>query len=517
MLSLTALVRRAALTNRDGVATEFEGRQRSWSQQADDIARIAAGLQACEIRADDRVALLAFNSDRFYTGFFAIPWAGAVIVPVNFRLTTEEMAVLLNDAEPVALLVDNHFSERIDELRRLVPSLRTIVQISSDKDSRNKKTADHHFDEWLKLAPIADAGRGDDDLAALYYTGGTTGRSKGVMLSHRNLVLNSLQNLAMLDYGRGEGVLHVAPLFHIGCTANSIIFTNIAGRHYFLPAFDADAVLTLLAEKRIERVFLVPTMINMVLNHPQVANFDLSHLRSINYGASPMPEAVIERARALWPHVKFTQAYGQTEAAPCVTLLLNEQHDGHLRSAGQPMFGVELAIHNADDKPLPPFQSGEICARGGNVMQGYWRNEKATAETLRNGWLHTGDVGYFDEDGYLYVVDRVKDMIVSGGENVYSTEVEDALYRHAAVLECAVIGVPCTQWGERVHAIVRLRENHSVTESELQEHCKNLIAGYKCPRSIEWRSEPLPLTAAGKVLKRDLRAPFWAEQTKQVC
>ena len=511
MLSLTALIRRSAQVNRHGIATQFEGRQRTWPQIADDIARFAAGLAARGVRAGDRVALLSFNSDRFYTSYFAIPWAGAVVVPINFRLTTEEMAVLLNDAEPVALLIDAHFSDRIDALRRTVPSLQTVVQILGGQGA-----ADTHFDELVQSAPMPDAGRRDDDLAALYYTGGTTGRSKGVMLSHCNLVQNVFQNLAMLNYDQGDGVLHVAPLFHIGASVNEIIFTAVAGRHYFLPAFEPTAVLTTLAEQRIQRVFLVPTMINMVLNHPQVSTFDLSALRTVLYGASPMPEAVIERARALWPHVQFVQAYGQTEASPCLTLLLHDQHEHHLRSAGQPMMGVELAVLDDDDQPLPPHQSGEIGARGPNVMQGYWRNEKATAETLRNGWLHTGDVGYFDEEGFLFVVDRVKDMIVSGGENVYSTEVEGALYRHPAVLECAVIGIPSEQWGEQVHAIVRLREGHAVTEAELMDYCKTLIAGYKCPRSVEWRREPLPLTAAGKILKRDLRAPYWENRARQV-
>jgi long-chain acyl-CoA synthetase len=180
------------------------------------------------------------------------------------------------------------------------------------------------------------------------------------------------------------------------------------------------------------------------------------------------------------------------------------------------MLGVELAIFDADDRPLPPLQSGEIVVRGPNVMQGYWRNDEATAETLRNGWLHTGDVGYLDEDGFLFVVDRVKDMIVSGGENIYSTEVESALYRHPAVLECAVIGIPCQRWGEQVHAIVRLRDGHTATENELIDFCKTLIASYKCPCSVEWRIPPLPLTAAGKILKRDLRAPYWGNREKQV-
>lgn len=504
MLSLTALVRRAALVNRHDIALQFEDRQRTWPQVADDIARVAGGLRVMGVATGDRVALLSFNSDRFYTSFFAIPWAGAIVVPVNFRLTTEEMVQLLNDAEPTVLLVDGHFSERIDALRGAVPSLRCVVQILGEQGA-----ADTHIDSLLLGEPIPDAGRCDDDLAALYYTGGTTGRSKGVMLSHRNLVQNALQNLAMLGYAQGDSVLHVAPLFHIGASVNAINFSALAGRHYFLPAFDADAVLTLLASQRIARVFLVPTMINMVLNHPRVVAFDLSQLRTIVYGASPMPEAVIERARSLWPHVKFVQAYGQTEASPCLTLLLHDQHQTHLRSAGQPMIGIELAILGANDEPLPPFETGEIGARGPNVMQGYWRNEAATAETMRNGWLHTGDVGYLDDDGFLFIVDRVKDMIVSGGENVYSTEVEGALYRHAAVLECAVVGIPSDAWGEQVHAIVRLREGHAVTEAELIAHCKALIASYKSPRSIEWRTEPLPLTAAGKILKRDLRARYW--------
>jgi long-chain acyl-CoA synthetase len=511
MLSLTSLVRRAAQVNRHGIATQYGSRSRTWPQVADEIARLAGGLRARGVHAGGRVALLAFNSDRFYSSYFAIPWAGAVVVPVNFRLTTDEMAALLNDAEPVALLVDAQFGDRVDALRRAVPSLRFVAQIEGERGE-----ADADFDALISAEPLPDAGRCDGDLAALYYTGGTTGRAKGVMLTHANLVQNALQNLAMLNYTQGDGVLHVAPLFHIGASVNAVIFTAIAGRHHFLPAFDAGVVLDTLAAQRIQRAFLVPTMINMVLNHPRVTECDVSALRSVVYGASPMPEAVIARARALWPQVQFVQAYGQTESSPCLTLLLHDQHEHHLRSAGQALPGVELVVLDADDRPLPPGQAGEIGARGPNVMPGYWRNDKATAETLRNGWLHTGDVGYFDDDGFLFVVDRVKDMIVSGGENVYSTEVEGALYQHPAVLECAVLGIPSEQWGEQVHAIVRLREGHAVTEAELIDFCRSLIAGYKCPRSIEWRREPLPLTAAGKILKRELRAPYWENRARQV-
>jgi long-chain acyl-CoA synthetase len=267
---------------------------------------------------------------------------------------------------------------------------------------------------------------------------------------------------------------------------------------------------------------IVPTMINMLVHHPDVTTRDLSTLRGFIYGASPMPEAVIRRAMEVMPHVQFTQAYGQSEASPVMTLMPPEYHvfegpyAGRIKSAGRAALGCDLRIMDEDDDEAPPYTVGEICGRGPMVMLGYWKQPELTAHTLRSGWLHTGDGGYLDEEGFLYVVDRMKDMIVSGGENVYSAEVEEALYNHPAVAECAVIGVPDDTWGERVHAVVRLKPGSSATDKDLIAACHERIANYKCPRSVTIQSDPLPVSGAGKILKAELRRPYWAGREKRV-
>jgi long-chain acyl-CoA synthetase len=250
--------------------------------------------------------------------------------------------------------------------------------------------------------------------------------------------------------------------------------------------------------------------------------YDLSKLQNLLYGASPMPEAVIMKAMEVIPHVDFYQAYGQTEASPVITIMGPEYHTttgplaGKINGAGCAITGVDLKIFDESDQPVAVGEVGEVCIRGENVMLGYWNLPDVTTETLRNGWLHTGDGGRLDQDGMLFIVDRVKDMIISGGENVYSSEPEQAVYQHPAVAECAVIGIPHDSWGEQVHVVVVLKAGHSLTEQELIDHCKSLIAGFKCPRSVTFRDEPLPLSGAGKILKKDLRAPFWEGQNRNV-
>jgi long-chain acyl-CoA synthetase len=280
--------------------------------------------------------------------------------------------------------------------------------------------------------------------------------------------------------------------------------------------------MTTIAAERVNAALLVPTMINMLVNHPALEDHDLACLETVVYGASPMPEQVLRRAMSVLPKTEFVQAYGQTEAGPVLTLLPARDHvlDGpgseRVRSAGRPIACVDLEIRDEHDRPLPSGEIGEICARGPNLMSGYRNLPEVTEETLRGGWLHTGDGAYMDERGYVFIVDRLKDVIVSGAENVYSAETENAVHQHPAVAECAVIGVPDEQWGERVHAIVRLKPNESLTEDALIEHCHSLIAGYKCPRSVTFREEPLPLSGAGKILKRALRAPFWEGRSRRV-
>ncbi|TFH67063.1 MAG: fatty-acid--CoA ligase, partial [Gemmatimonadales bacterium] len=317
-------------------------------------------------------------------------------------------------------------------------------------------------------------------------------------------------------------LLHAAPMFHIADGFLCMASATHGVKSVILPTFDPTMVLRSMQDDGITQTLLVPTMIGMVVNHPEVERYDLSGVQRVLYGASPMPERVIVRAMEVMPTTEFVQAYGQTETSPILTILESEYHvtsgpkAGRLRSAGRALPGVDISIQDPDGNEVPRTTVGEVCARGDNIMLGYWKLPEATREAFRGGWLHTGDGGYMDEEGFVFIVDRVKDMIISGGENVYSAEVENAVYQHAAVAECAVIGIPHDAWGEQVHAIIRLKPGASATEAELVDHCHGLIAGFKCPRSVEFREDALPLSGAGKILKRELRKPFWKDQTSSV-
>ncbi|HSG89079.1 MAG TPA: long-chain-fatty-acid--CoA ligase [Pseudomonadales bacterium] len=519
MFSLTSMARRAAQINPAAIATSDSGRVVHWSDFPDRVSRLAAGLRDLGVGAGDRVAILALNSDRYYEFYFAVAWAGGVFVPVNTRLAAPEVEHWLTDSGTKVLCVDAAFLPMIETLRDRLPDLEQVVFVGDE--------APDGLVSWDALAdaePMTDAGRTDDDLAGLFYTGGTTGRSKGVMLSQRNLVVNALQGAPLLQLRRGDRALHVAPMFHIAdwCMCAGVVM--MGGSNYFLPSFDPETVMRTIAEHRIQKLLMVPTMINMLVHHPALAEHDLGSLERVMYGASPMPESVIRKSLEVLPHVSMVQAYGQTEAAPILTMLAAEYHTtdtdgphaGKLGSAGQAVPGVELAILDGAGAPVPTGAVGEVCARGPNVMLGYHNLPEQTQATLADGWLHTGDGGRLDDNGFLFIVDRVKDMIVSGGENVYSAEVENALYLHPDVAQCAVIGVPDDKWGERVHAIVVPRPGSTPTAETLIAHCRAQIAGFKCPRSLDLRDEPLPLSGAGKILKTELRKPFWEGRDRNV-
>ena len=345
------------------------------------------------------------------------------------------------------------------------------------------------------------------------------------MLSHEALVYNALvlanEGMALA----GDVALHSAPMFHIAdvCLFNAQWI--VGGTHVALAGFTPLTALQALQRERITVAVLVPTMVQMVVDHPQAANFDLSSLRMLAYGGSPINEALLERAQGLLPAAQFLQVYGMTELAPTISVLSPALHSsegratGRLRSAGLPCTGISVRIVAPDGKDVPRDEVGEIIVRSPGVMLGYWGKPEETAAALERapnaGWMHTGDGGRMDEDGFLYVVDRVKDMIISGGENVYSIEVEQAVAKHPAVAACAVIGVPDPQWGERVHAVVVLKTDQQATAEAIREHCKTLIGGYKCPRSVEFVAA-LPVTGAGKVLKRELRQPYWQGKDRGV-
>jgi acyl-CoA synthetase (AMP-forming)/AMP-acid ligase II len=519
MPQITQFLRRAVQTNRHGTATVCGDRRQDWGTFASRAARLAGALAGLGFRPGDRIGILALNSDRYLECFFGLAWGGFIFVPINTRLAPPEVVYWLADSGCSGLMLDDAFQGMLHEVQPHTPAIRHVIHIGDASTPAGQLG----YEALVAAAEtVPDAGRRGDDLAGIFYTGGTTGRSKGVMLSHANILANAQNTLPGAEAGLDTRYIHAAPMFHLADGAMTFLVTAFGGTHYFLPRFDPGAMLSLVAEHRITHALIVPTMINMLVHHPDISRHDLSSLRKVLYGASPMPEAVIRRALAVLPQTQFTQAYGQSEASPVMTLLPSEYHcfegryAGRMKSAGLAVLGCEIRIHDADDNEVPRGTVGEICGRGPLVMLGYWQQPELTAQTLRNGWLHTGDGGYMDEDGFVYLVDRIKDMIVSGGENVYSAEVEEALYQHPAVAECAVIGVPDETWGERVHAVVRFKAGMHATETELIAACHTRIANYKCPRSVVIREEPLPLSGAGKILKTELRRPFWEGRERRV-
>ena len=516
---LSQCVKRAAQVSGNQPASKFGSRTATWNQFKSRIQCLAGGMQQLGLSLGDRAAVLSLNSNRYLELFFAIPWAGAVVVPINIRLAAPEILFTLNDSETELLVVDDAFAQMLPALEGKMNTVKNIIFAG---EGETPKGCINYEELIAKSKPVEDAERGGDDIAGLFYTGGTTGRSKGVMLTHDNLVSNALNVTPFMKFDETSVYLHVAPMFHLADCASTFALTMAAGTHTFLPKFDPQETLQIIQDKDVSVCLLVPTMVNMLVNFPDIGNYDMSSLKTILYGASPMPEAVLLRAMELFPNCEFKQGYGMTETSPVMTFLDSKYHvtegpnSGKLKSAGCAAYGVEILVVDENDKELPRGEVGEVIARGPNVMQGYWKMPEVTAETLRNGWMHTGDMAYMDDEGFIYIVDRNKDMIISGGENVYSTETEQAVYQHSAVQECAVIGIPHKEWGELVHAVVVFKPGQTATEDELKAHCASLIAGFKCPRSWEFRAEPLPMSGAGKILKTELRAPYWGGKNKGV-
>ncbi|NEM05440.1 long-chain-fatty-acid--CoA ligase [Geodermatophilus normandii] len=496
------------------VATVCAGRSRTHAESVDRIARLAAALRQLGITDGERAAILSLNSDRYHEFLGATLWAGGVLVPVNIRWSVPEIADSLAEVDARVLVVDDVFAACVDGIRAAHSGLRHVVH-AGDGPTPDGMLA---FEELVAThGPVEDARRGGADLAGVFYTGGTTGRSKGVMLSHGNLLTSSMGGLASVHFPPGLVGLHSAPMFHLAAFSNWVGATVVGGTQVMIPVFDPVAVLTAVQEHGVTDVLLVPTMIQLVVDHPRVDEFDLTSVRLVLYGASPVSDALLGRAMKALPNARFVQAYGMTELAPAATVLTPEDHEDprHRRSVGRAAPHAEVRVVGPDDVELPRREVGEIVVRGGNVMLGYWDRPEETAEALRGGWMHTGDAGWMDDDGYLHLTDRLKDMIISGGENVYSVEVENVLAQHPAVATCAVIGVPDETWGERVHAVVVPAAGATVTLEQLHDFCADRLAGYKVPRSME-TVDALPLSAAGKVLKRELREPYWAGQERSV-
>lgn len=505
---LTQALNRNAQVRSSSVATIAPGRVRTWGELRRDVAKLAATLRETGVGPGDRVALLGANSDRYLETSLAVAWTGAVLVPLNTRWSAAELRYALSDAGVSLLIVDEGFA---DAGRAAAGDVRMAqAPIAAPAPGVPDLIAAREACE-----PMPDAGLSGQDLAAIYYTGGTTGHPKGVMVTPVGLWASAVAFAAEAGIREDARYLHAAPMFHLADVALSFATTIAGGAHHFLPVFEPGALARRVAEDRISHLLLVPTMLRMLLQDPGCAGSDLTSLQCLAYGASPIDETTLRAAMRRLPRCAFIQGYGQSELSPLISVLPPERHAvegplaGKLRSAGRASACVELEVVDAEGRPTPAGVVGEVRVRGPGVMLGYWNKPAETAAALREGWVYTGDAGYLDADGFLFLVDRLKDMIVSGGENVFSVEVENALASHPAVAQCAVIGVPDARWGERVHGVVVLRQDQTATEAELTAWCRERIAAYKAPRSISFRAEPLPLSAAGKVLKRELRAPFW--------
>ena len=508
---VTQGLRRAAQIKPNGTATLFHKRRRTWRETEDRVMRLAGGLLKLGMATGGRVAILALNSDRYFEYLLGVTHAGCAVVPINIRLAAPEIAYILEDSGAEILFIDDRFAPLLDALKGEIGTLREIVFLGDGTPPAGMRA----YEDLISVPRLVEAVGANDDLAGIFYTGGTTAKAKGVMLSHRNLVTNAANAVPAFGYDAETIYLHAGPMFHLADGASTLAVTAVGGEHAFIPAFDPSNFLATVESEKVTHTLLVPTMINMLVNYPKITDFDASTLRRVSYGASPMPDAVFRKALQTLPHVRFAHAYGMTEAAPLVTSLdsrygtLDGPYAGRSKSCGQAALMVEVRIADTDDREVPRGTVGEVQVRGPNIMLGYWRKPELSAEALRGGWYHTGDGGYMDEEGFVFIVDRLKDMIISGGENVYSAEVENAILLHDAVAEVAIVGIPDETWGEAVHAIVVPRAGRTVTPDEIIAHCRNLIAGYKCPHSVVIRSEPMPLSGAGKILKSTLRAPYW--------
>ncbi|HTK62854.1 MAG TPA: long-chain-fatty-acid--CoA ligase [Pseudonocardia sp.] len=520
--SLSWALERAALTAAGQTAVIDGDTVFNYGELARRVAGLGGGLRSIGVQTGEVVGVLALNSHRHLEYWLGVPAIGAVLNDLNYRLGEDELAFIINDCSTVVLAVDDTHLAVAERLRTRCPSVRTLVHLGSGPAPEG--TVSH--EELVAHAPAIAPEIAPEDIGGIFYTGGTTGTPKGVVLSHRNLVANAKHVLLAVRHTAQDRYLHAGPMFHLADGSQTYAMTWMGGTHVFIPAFDPDAVGRAIEEHRVTFSILVPSMINMLVNHPGTADRDLTSLRLLLYGASPMPDEVQRAAMAMLP-CGFSQLYGMTEASPLLTQSTEEDHlrgaageqpyARRLRSAGAAVVGVQVEIHRADGTVADVEEVGEIWARGPNIMVGYLNRPDETKAVLdEQGWYHSGDAGRMDEYGYLYIVDRVKDMIISGGENVYSAEVENVLYTHPDVLEAAVIGVPDEKWGERVHAVVVPREGTNPTEEGLKTHCRGKLGGFKIPRGIDFQSEPLPKSGAGKILKRDIRAPYWEGKDRMV-
>jgi len=499
----------------DAVALDFRDRTTTYSELDQRANRVAQGLIGLGQRPGARIGYLGKNCDRYFEVLLGAFKARSVVVGVNWRLAPPEIAYVLNDACCEVLFVGQEYYAIVEKILPDCPKLKTVVAMDGGHASwpafESWRDAQSDSDPMLSVAP-------DDDVIQLY-TSGTTGHPKGVQITNANYlaIFKCLGEVPIGKYEPNDVVLIAMPLFHVA-GVNLGLLTLAQGAHgIVLGETDPAEIIRLVQTKKITYAFLVPALIMFVVQHPTAASADFSSLKNISYGASPISDEVLLKARQVFG-CEFLQVYGLTETTGAGTLLPHDDHDparGKLRSCGKPAPGHEVRVVDGEGRPLPTGEVGEIQIKAPSVMKGYWNKEEATRKAINEGWFATGDAGFFDAEGYLYIHDRVKDMIVTGGENVYPAEVENAIMGHPAVGDVAVIGVPDPRWGEAVKAIVVKKPGLEADPTDIIAFARERIAGYKLPQTVDF-IDVLPRNPSGKVLRKDLRTPYWEGRDRQV-
>ena len=497
--------------------------RRTWAEEFDVACRVAQAAKREGLGVGDRIAFLDRNGIAYFDFLFGGSLIGAVNVAVNWRLAPPEMAAIIDDSGAPVLAVHAEYLPALAAMTSDLPAVRRIVVIGDAGAAYNDARA-VSFDGWMEGATAEDPGHvgGPDEVSMQLYTSGTTGLPKGVMLTNANLA-TAISEAGITFHITDDTVSLVAmPLFHIGGSGWALCAMSRGGRSVILRDVDPNVLLDLIAVERITEMFVVPAVLMLILATPSLRDTDLSSLRMIFYGASPISEDVLIKCMTAFG-CSFCQVYGMTETTGAITALSFEDHDpdgprrGLLRSAGKPHHSVSLRVVDPDSGADAPLGAvGEVWTRSPYNMAGYWGKPEETAATIDDqGWLRTGDAGYFDADGYLYLHDRIKDMVVSGGENIYPAEVENVLLSHPSIVDAAVIGVPDPKWGETVKAIVVLAPGATLDEAGVIAHCRVSLAHYKSPTSVDV-TEALPRNPSGKILKRELRAPYWADKERSI-
>jgi acyl-CoA synthetase (AMP-forming)/AMP-acid ligase II len=519
MYTLGDIPRNGAMNFPDRTAVVFEGNRYTYLEFNRRINRFANALIGLGCSKGDRVAIMSENCSKYLESYFAAAKIGMSVTPINVRLGDDEIVFIVNDCEASVFMVGDGYEERSQKIIKKFIYVRNSITFDNPVDGF------HPYEDLLAESsdkePDIDVYHVDEnDMAILMYTGGTTGVPKGVMMSHRNALMSGIATVLQAGFTREDSTCFVLPIFHVSWWP-ILCMLLVGGKACINRKPNLDIIFKLVQEEKCTHINMVPTIYGWMVDYPNIDKYDLSSIRLLSYAGSPMPLEILKKCIVKFGN-RFTQGYGATETSGApISMLAAEDHflegdrSRYLSSAGKPAICSQLKIVDEDDKALGPGEIGEICVKGKHIMMGYWKNPKLSEEVLKGGWYHTGDMGYLDENGFIFMTDRKADMIISGGENVYPKEVEDVIYAHPAVKECSVVSSPSEGWGEIVRAVVVLKPGEKATEQDIIDHCKRTLAGYKCPKAVSFWDD-LPKSIVGKILKKDIKKKFWEGKERMI-